>query len=438
MELSKGTLFPAAELKRAILWTLAWTAWITFYLRSNSTDLHFDLLCFSGLLLLSFQIRENLSRIKVCTILSLFGLFLILSISYGRRVAGIGTSAFVLQSLFHYCLLHYFAKRPGNSSLIPVLFPVLAMIFLKTLLPSGHFMLFGLSYTAFRLSSLSIEVRNEEVPFPSPWQYLFYAVFFPLFWVGPITKYRSFLSSSEQRLSTSLPLALERFVIGYVKFGFLGTYLNQLSFDGLMIDYNSHAVFDLLIASFAYYLYIYCNFSGMCDMVIAACYFMGLRVDENFDNPFLARNIKEFWNRWHMTLSRFLRDTIFTPFVKAFSQRFGMQHQNLAIVLGSSFVFLGIGLWHGAQWNYVLFALIHIIGFAINYYYTLSLKKHLGAKRFKSYGDNPLVKAIAMASTFVFVAVSFIFFANPVWKMKEIFSTITQSDITYHLKTNYK
>lgn len=147
-------------------------------------------------------------------------------------------------------------------------------------------------------------------------------------------------------------------------------------------------------------------------MAIGLAALIGFRVNENFNNPFAARNVKEFWNRWHITLSEYTRDVIFTPVTKGIIKKLGSKYTNLALSVGIFCVFLVIGIWHGVGILFVVFGLLHAAGVIANHYYTVWLKRALGKQKYKVYNENPLVNAAAITLTFIYVAASFAVFAN--------------------------
>ena len=149
--------------------------------------------------------------------------------------------------------------------------------------------------------------------------------------------------------------------------------------------------------------------------------FIGIPVPENFENPFTARNIKEFWNRWHMTLSFWMRDFVFVPLSKALVGKLGVQRASHAIAITITVVFLLVGIWHGVGWNFVVYGAIHALGVVANHYYTLFLKKRLGRDRFKIYNENRWIHAVAVVLTFCYCGASLIFFANTFPQIKAIF-----------------
>jgi len=173
-----------------------------------------------------------------------------------------------------------------------------------------------------------------------------------------------------------------------------------------------------------YYLYLYLNFSGFCDMAIGAAGLMGIPIPENFDNPFAARNVKDFWNRWHITLSVWMRDVVFSPLSKFFVGKLGIQLADHAIALTITIVFLLVGIWHGCGWNFAAYGAVHALGVVTNHYYTIFLKKRLGREKFKAYNENRWIRAAAVALTFCYCGASLIFFANTFPQIREIFTIL--------------
>jgi len=286
----------------------------------------------------------------------------------------------------------------------------------------------GFSYLAFRTSSLVLEVRNGVVPPPSVGEYFGFAFFLPTMSLGPISPYSQYRRSFEEAPS-AIPIgdALLRILLGAVKFRFLGPLLNQLTYSGLLQDGHPHLWVDLPIAAIAYYLYLYCNFSGFCDIAIGAAGFMHISVAENFNNPFVARNLQDFWNRWHITLSHYMRDIVFSPLSKALVRIMGPARANHAIAISIFVVFLLVGIWHGTGWNYAAFGAIHGVGLTVNHYYTFYLKKWLGKVRFAAYERNPYIRAAAVSLTFMYVAGALFVFANDFTSMRGILASLRSS-----------
>ena len=284
----------------------------------------------------------------------------------------------------------------------------------------------GFSYIAFRTSYLVLEVRNGVVPHPNYWEYLGFAFFAPTLSVGPISPYSLYRRgfAEEGRVEIPAGTALLRVLMGGVKYRFFGPLLNQLTYSGLLLDGHPHLWVDLPIAAVAYYLYLYCNFSGFCDIAIGGAGLMGIPVAENFANPFAARNMQDYWNRWHITLSHYMRDVVFSPLSKTLVRVVGPARANHAIAASILVVFLLIGVWHGVGWNYAAFGAAHAVGVATVHYYTIFLKKRLGKDRFLAYERNPAIRAAAVSLTFLYATAALFLFANDFGSMKTIFGML--------------
>jgi D-alanyl-lipoteichoic acid acyltransferase DltB (MBOAT superfamily) len=283
----------------------------------------------------------------------------------------------------------------------------------------------GISYLAFRCSRLVLEVRNGVVKKPNFLEYLNFAFFLPTMPVGPINTYANFRRGFEASpYVVPVGRAALRILVGAVKYQFLGSLCNQLTYSGLLLDDHPHYWMDLPVAMLFFYLYLYLNFSGFCDMAIGAAGLMGVPVPENFDHPFAARNVKDFWNRWHITLSAWMRDVVFSPLSKFFVGQFGIKLADHAIALTITIVFLLVGIWHGCGWNFAAYGAAHALGVVANHYYTIFLKKKLGRDRFKAYNENRWIRAVAVGLTFCYCGASLIFFANTFPQIKEIFSIL--------------
>lgn len=355
------------------------------------------------------------------------------------------TLATVLVAYVGLAVAQYLVLRAGGGTGWAFAMPIVALITIKsfpyfadasTALPGGEPILvltgamIGISYFAFRTSYLTLEVRNGFVAMPTLWRYLSFCFFAPTMAVGPINRYSTFQNSIDKAdaAETGPPArAALRLLIGAVKFRFLAGIFDQLSYAGLLLDGHPHHPVDLLIGIIAYYLFLYCNFSGFCDMAIGAAGLMGISVEENFKNPFAARNMRDFWNRWHVTLGMYMRDVVFTPMSKNLSRLLGSRSINHATAIAIATVFVLIGVWHGPGLNFVAFGVMHAFGVVFVHYYTIALKSRLGRDRFRAYNASPWIHAAAITLTFLYAATSHFLFANSFAEMAEIFSVLRWS-----------
>jgi len=342
-------------------------------------------------------------------------------------------AAYLALVVFQYAMLRVFAPKGDWRPWLAFFTPILALVLVRYVpqslyasesLPFGPFFV-GISYLAFRCSHLVLEVRNGVVKMPGFFDYLSFSFFVPTMSVGPINPYSNFRRGFEGEPPV-LPVgrAALRILVGMVKYKFLGAIFYQLTYPILLLDDHYHHWIDLPIAAVFYYLFLYCNFSGFCDMAIGCAGLIGIPVIENFNNPFAARNMREFWNRWHISLSQYMRDVCFSPLSKYFARLFGPNHTNHAIALTIMIVFLLIGIWHGTGWNYVAFGFLNGVGVITTHYYTIGLKKWLGRDGFKAYNSNGWIYAISATITFFYFSATLFFFANSPADMEKIISVL--------------
>lgn len=283
----------------------------------------------------------------------------------------------------------------------------------------------GLSFLVCRYIRMAVDLRNGAAPAPGFLRYLGFCFFAPVMSVGPIHRYAEHQRALDERhYEPAVAICALRALVGAVKFAFLAPLFDQLSYANLLLDGRYHTRLDLLVGSMAYYFFLYLNFSGVCDMALGAAGFLGIPVPENFANPFGARNVKEYWNRWHMTLSLFMRDMVFSPVSRKLVAAWGVARLNEALAVTMMLVFLLIGIWHGKAWNYVLFGLLHGLAMTAVNYYGAFLRRRLTKEQFKAYHENRAVKAAAVGATFLFTCAALLVFANPVEEIHWIFHSL--------------
>jgi D-alanyl-lipoteichoic acid acyltransferase DltB (MBOAT superfamily) len=379
-----------------------------------------------------FALLNVLGALGICLLSPMTGLYFWQLRAY-LEVVGPVFAVYLLIVVIHWVILRRYARQAGWVPWIAALFPIACMFAVKYLpFTSEPFraqldfigrvsvveFFVGLSYMAFRLSHLTLEVRNEIVPYPSIWEHVSFAFFVPTMAVGPISRYSVFRQSlfergvETARKRTPVGLSLQRMLIGVTKYLFLASLIEQLDYSGLLLDSHPHRWVDLPVAAVAFYLYLYFNFSGYCDLAIGASGLLGIEVEENFNRPFTSRNLMEFWTRWHITLSSYLRDILFAPVSKELTRRMGVRNAPHAIAITILMVFLAMGAWHGLTWNFMIYGALHGVGVATCHYYTLFLKNRLGKKGYAAYERNRWIRAAGVTATFLYLTVTLFFFAN--------------------------
>ena len=345
---------------------------------------------------------------------------------------------YLLLSLVNYWLLRLAKYGKPFWGMVALWFPIVTLILIKyiptadrLLAPALHAifvahvaaLFVGLSYLTFRLCHLVQEVRNDLVEMPTLPEYLSFSFFVPTLSVGPINPYSRYIASYRNPIydRALLNRALLRILVGLTKYLVLAALLNQYTYAGLLRDGHPHQKIELVIAMFSYTLYLYCNFSGFCDMVVGISGLLGIDVMENFNAPFASRNLQDFWANWHISLSMWLRGTMFTPMMKALIRKFGPKSTNHATAFSICAVFVVIGMWHGVGINFALFGLSQGLGLAAVHYYSVFLKRKLGKEGFAVYRANRLIYAVGCAMTFVYFSLSLFLFANSWQEMHDVF-----------------
>jgi D-alanyl-lipoteichoic acid acyltransferase DltB (MBOAT superfamily) len=213
----------------------------------------------------------------------------------------------------------------------------------------------GISFFTFQAISYVVDTKRGLIE-PSPVIDLaIYLSFFPHLVAGPIVRAREFLPQLETpRDPKDIPAgaAMWLIAIGLIKKVAIADYLAREIVDPVFAVPEAYAAPDVAFATYAYAAQIYCDFSGYTDMAIGLALLMGFVFPNNFDRPYRAASFREFWRRWHITLSRFLRDFLYIPFG-------GSRHGKVKTVRNLMATMLLGGLWHGAAWTFVIWGGIH-------------------------------------------------------------------------------
>lgn len=232
----------------------------------------------------------------------------------------------------------------------------------------------GISFFTFRTISYILDVNKGKIkPVTDPIAFFTYVAFFPSVVSGPIDRANNFIPQLQRRRTLDYNLTvdgLHQILWGFFKKVVIAdncaVYVRQI-FD----NYQTESASTLLLGAFLYTVQIYADFSGYTEMAIGISKLLGLTITRNFNYPFFAQNIADYWRRWHISLTSWLTEYVFTPLSIAFRD-YGQWGLILAIVIN----FVICGIWHGANWTFVLFGLLHGL-----YFIPLILKGTLNKKK---------------------------------------------------------
>ncbi len=221
----------------------------------------------------------------------------------------------------------------------------------------------GISFFTFQAISYTVDVYRGLVEPASLLDFAVYLSFFPHLVAGPIVRAREFLPQLARPRDPNHVAVAEGIglvSLGVVKKVLIADFLARSIVDPVFAVPQAYAAPDAWMAAYAYAAQIYCDFSGYTDIAIGLALLLGFVFPQNFDRPYRALGFRDFWRRWHMTLSRFLRDFLYIPLGGSRGGRLNTA-RNLMITM-----ILG-GLWHGAAWTFVLWGAFHGAGLVIEH-----------------------------------------------------------------------
>lgn len=259
------------------------------------------------------------------------------------------------------------------------------------------FLPIGISFYTFQTMSYTIDIyRRELEPARNVWDFMFFVSFFPQLVAGPIVRAKDFIPQIYEKLQLSkkeLSYALFLIMGGLLKKAVISDYISVNFVDRVFEFPDNYSAFENLLAVYGYTLQIYCDFSGYSDIAIGLALLMGFKLPPNFRTPYKSTSITEFWRRWHISLSSWLRDYLY---ISMGGNRKGKMRTYFNLFMT---MLLG-GLWHGASWKFILWGAMH--GSVLTVEKAFNIPK-LTSRSF------PL-KLIAGILTFHFVAFCWIFF----------------------------
>lgn len=271
------------------------------------------------------------------------------------------------------------------------------------LLPGVHLLFpLGISFYTFQALSYLTEIYwKEEEPEESLTDFMIYMLFFMKFLSGPIERARDMLpqlKSGKAVAYQSIVYGMKLIVVGLVKKLILADYISP-HIDGIFNSVHAASGVQLLMACLLYPIELYGDFSGYTDIALGGACMLGFKLSPNFNRPFIAQTTAEFWRRWHMSLSFWVRDYLYLP-LSSGMRRWGQW----GVFLSLSLTFAGLGAWHGAGWNFIIYGLIQ--GLLIFY----EMKTAIFRNKLKTWLGNPLFSSLSIIRTYLLFAFSLIFF----------------------------
>ena len=272
----------------------------------------------------------------------------------------------------------------------------------------------GISYLTFRVVGMIMEIRDGMIKEFHPWTTLQFIIFFPTISSGPIDRYRRFEKDynnvpDREKYVKMLEKAvhylflgfLYKFVIAY----FFGQYLMP-KVDALAIAHGGWSVW-VFLHGYVYAMDLFFDFAGYSLFAVATSYVMGIETPMNFNKPWISHNVKDFWNRWHMTLSFWFRDYIYMRLVFFMMKKKWLKSRIAMANIGYLTLFLIMGFWHGETWYYIAYGLFQAIAMIVCDAWQRFKKKHRDM-----IPHNKFTEAFAVFLTFNVMCFSLLIFSG--------------------------
>jgi len=291
----------------------------------------------------------------------------------------------------------------------PIFHDIFDQLRISHLVPESILLPLGISFFTFQTMSYTIDVyRGTIKPEKHAGIYALFVAFFPQLVAGPIGRANPLLP---QYYETHVPdyekivSGLQRMVWGLFKKLVIADRLALLvdTVYGFPTDYTGMA---LVLATYAFAFQIYCDFSGYADIAIGAARVMGFQLTENFQQPYYAQSIPDFWRRWHISLYNWLRDYIFYPVHRALLRRQFSSRSLIAIIIPPMLTMLASGLWHGDNWTFIIWGALHGIFMVVSVWWSQAKKSISWSFTLPS----GLAAGIRIFATFNLVSFAWIFF----------------------------
>lgn len=291
-------------------------------------------------------------------------------------------------ALWQFLVVKVFAfiakKKPKRPVLwVFVLLSILPMILTKFRLEiaGSVFGILGLSYLTFRCVQIVVDMYDGLVEDIKPFDFFYFVLFFPCISSGPIDRSRRFTLELEKGVTREE--YKELFQKGVWKL-FLGALYNFV-FSNLIYTYwltpLGSGALDTISYMYGYTLFLFFNFAGYSSMAIGTSYILGVKLPENFNMPFAALDMKDFWARWHISLSTWLRDYVYSRFALSALKGKWFKNPYTASYIGYVLTMMTMGIWHGLELHYIVYGAYHALLMCLNDVLDNNVKGFKKAKR---------------------------------------------------------
>jgi membrane protein involved in D-alanine export len=270
-------------------------------------------------------------------------------------------------------LLYLRIRKKNESRPLLWLFVFLAAVpliitKLGGIIPTFNFLhLLGVSYMTFRAIQVLIETYDGLITEINLFDFSYFLLFFPSISSGPIDRYRRFKDDLQLTPSRDEYIDLLKKGIWKLMWGALFNFvISSLIYSKWLSPLPQSGFIPTLSYMYGYTFFLFFNFAGYSLMAIGTAYILGIKTPENFNMPFLSRDMKDFWSRWHISLSTWMRDYVYTRYVAAALKGEWYKERRTASYIGYVITMTTMGLWHGLSLRYIIYGIYHGILMCIN------------------------------------------------------------------------
>lgn len=302
-----------------------------------------------------------------------------------------------------------FKSRAAFYIALPLSVAPLALAkFLPLFLTDSAAGFLGISYVTFRALDILFSIHDGALKAFTFREYFAYLFFFPTISSGPIDRFRRFLQDwnrvrSRQDFLRDLDLAVDRLFRGFLYKFLIAALIRTYWMDRAEL---AQGWLPMLSYMYAYTFYLFFDFAGYSAFAVSISHLFGIRVPENFNRPFLAHNIRDFWNRWHISLSFWFRDHVYMRFLLAAAKGKWFKGKHTSSVLGLFLTFGLMGIWHGPHLHYILYGFYHAVLLSAFDWFARWNKEH------KVWPDGPRWRVLDTLLTFHAVAFGLLLFSG--------------------------
>lgn len=265
----------------------------------------------------------------------------------------------------------------------------------------------GISYMSFKTVQIIIDIFDGNVKELDFFDTIYFILFFPTLSSGPIDRYRRFKDdinssiSSDDYIENYLSIGIKKLFKGIVyKFAFASVI--YIFMDKIPDD---KSLLSLIMYMYLYTFYLFFDFAGYSSMAIGTGYIFGVHVPENFNKPFISKDMKEFWTRWHISLSRWFGDYIFSRYVLAAMRKRKIKKKKNIYRIGQIITMTTMGIWHGLTWYYIAYGVYQGIALVLT-------DNYIGTKWHKKNAKNKIYQYLQVFITFHIICFGMLIFSG--------------------------